>query len=70
MTRDELTTLVREIVADRLRHRAAPPALPPTPAATHPSHGIYVSIVNADNACVIEPSATCDHCGYCKSHGH
>jgi hypothetical protein len=21
-------------------------------------------------ACVIEPDVTCNHCGYCRSHGH
>jgi threonine dehydrogenase-like Zn-dependent dehydrogenase len=26
--------------------------------------------VNPGDACVIEPSVPCDHCGYCKSHGH
>jgi threonine dehydrogenase-like Zn-dependent dehydrogenase len=29
-----------------------------------------VTIVNGDDACVIEPGVACDHCGYCKSHGH
>lgn len=47
---------------------AAPPG-PPT-WRQHPSHHIYLTVVNATDACVIEPSVTCDHCGYCKSHGH
>jgi len=38
--------------------------------AGHSSHALYLTLVNASDACVIEPSATCDHCGYCKSHGH
>jgi hypothetical protein len=36
----------------------------------HASHHLYVSLVNVDGSCVIEPSVNCDHCGYCKSHGH
>ena len=36
----------------------------------HPSHHLYLTVVNTTDACVIEPSVTCDHCGYCKSHGH
>ena len=42
-----------------------------TPAwRQHASHQLYVSLVNVDGACVIEPSVACDHCGYCRSHGH
>ena len=42
-----------------------------TPAwRQHASHQLYVSLVNVDGACVIEPSVPCDHCGYCRSHGH
>ena len=36
----------------------------------HPSHHVYVTVVNTTDACVIEPSVACEHCGYCKSHGH
>jgi hypothetical protein len=37
---------------------------------SHASHAIYMQVVNDTGACVIEPSVPCDHCGYCKSHGH
>jgi hypothetical protein len=36
----------------------------------HASHALYMQLINTDNACVIEPRVQCDHCGYCKSHGH
>ncbi|MEO7190392.1 MAG: hypothetical protein ABI051_05000 [Vicinamibacterales bacterium] len=36
----------------------------------HPSHHVYLTVINTTEACVIEPSVMCDHCGYCKSHGH
>lgn len=38
--------------------------------SVHPSHHRYLSLSAPDSACVIEPSVACDHCGYCKSHGH
>lgn len=52
---------------------AAPPMVPASPAAPwqqHASHQLYISLVNTSGECVIEPSQPCDHCGYCKSHGH
>ena len=42
----------------------------PRPGIVHPSHAIYLTVVNTSDACVIEPAVPCDHCGYCKSHGH
>ena len=41
-----------------------------TPDAPIPSHAIYLTVVNIGDACVIEPAVPCNHCGYCKSHGH
>jgi hypothetical protein len=38
--------------------------------SVHPSHHRYLSLSAPDGACVIEPAVGCDHCGYCKSHGH
>lgn len=74
----ELRALVRDAVARHLGRRpSAEAALPrpsPGPATppwhAHASHAIYLTVVNADDACVIEPSVPCEHCGYCKSHGH
>ncbi len=34
------------------------------------SHTLYAGLVNVGDACVIEPAVSCDHCGYCKSHGY
>jgi hypothetical protein len=82
MTDAELRAIVRQAVTRHLgRAGDQGPVVPPAPpGAHHPqaagpwqqhaSHHLYVSLVNSDNACVIEPSVTCDHCGYCKSHGH
>ncbi|HWB29700.1 MAG TPA: hypothetical protein VG736_04290 [Vicinamibacterales bacterium] len=82
MTDAELRALVRDAVARHLAGRAA--AAPPAPSLVHdalpapaqaawtqhPSHYTYVTVVNTTDACVIEPGVSCDHCGYCKSHGH
>ena len=34
------------------------------------SHFVYVALTNASTQCVIEPDVPCNHCNYCKSHGH
>jgi hypothetical protein len=75
MTSDELRALVQQIVAAKLRDRSGPAAravssAPAGAGTTHPSHAVYVSVVNADDACVIEPAVPCNHCNYCRSHGH
>jgi hypothetical protein len=49
---------------------AGHPAHPAGPWQQHASHHLYLSLINVDGSCVIEPSVPCDHCGYCKSHGH
>jgi hypothetical protein len=80
VTDAELRALVRDAVRRRLG-QALPAEVParaqrvvPLGAgsafAEHPSHLQYLALVNATDACVIEPSVSCDHCGYCKSHGH
>jgi hypothetical protein len=79
VTDDELRRLVREAVARQLgKAPAAPvPVLPETgqmPVRSgswsgHASHYQYV-ILNPTDSCVIEPGVGCNHCGYCKSHGH
>jgi hypothetical protein len=76
MNESELRALVRDAVA---RHMGrGQPERPPAPVASqparaagpHPSHAVYISLVNTTDACVIEPSVPCEHCDYCKSHGH
>ena len=76
MNDQELRALVREAVARHLNRGASAAPLPAAPfegrviAGPHPSHAMYLTIVNSDDSCVIEPSVRCNHCGYCKSHGH
>ena len=75
----ELRALVRDAVRRHLGGRAAPsapasasftPVPTEAPWSHHPSHGQYLTVINVGDQCVIEPEVTCNHCGYCKSHGH
>jgi hypothetical protein len=76
MNDDELRARIQDALTRRLgaglsgASTAAPRPAPIVSVRDHPSHATYVTIVNGDDACVIEPGVTCDHCGYCKSHGH
>jgi hypothetical protein len=78
MTDDQLRALVRDAVARHLgltpsgEAAHAPAAVPPR---MHPSHYRYVALQRgsegeAAGPCIIEPAVTCNHCGYCQSHGH
>jgi hypothetical protein len=79
MNEQDLRALIRQAVSSALASRGMAGACAPHGEATspppraldaHPSHALYVSVVNAGEACVIEPGVSCNHCGYCKSHGH
>ena len=41
----------------------------PVSFLSHASHYRY-NVPKSGDACVIEPGVTCNHCGYCESHGH
>jgi hypothetical protein len=76
MTDDQLRALVRDAVARHLglQPGAEAPSAPVNPRM-HPSHYRYVSLQRgtegeAAGPCIIEPGVTCNHCGYCQSHGH
>ena len=47
------------------------PFVPETVAfGDHASHALYRQLINTSSTCFIEEHVSCDHCGYCKSHGH
>jgi len=73
MTEQELRALVRETIA-AVRPAAASqaPGQPGRRPDPHASHFIYPLSAGADTdgPCIIEPAVTCNHCGYCKSHGY
>jgi hypothetical protein len=70
MNEEALREMVREAVARRL---AVPAAGTDDTArvhlAAHMSHQRY-GLPDSGGACLIEPAVTCNHCGYCQSHGH
>jgi hypothetical protein len=84
MTEQELRQLVRSVIAGQQSIQApsatvswrSASAGPPDPTVIplpivrdHASHAQFVIPAPGD-ACVIEPSVVCNHCGYCKSYGH
>ncbi len=74
MNEDQLRTLVRRIVADRMAG-GGPAARRPTPFAlpeAHASHGMLrmAPSVEKGQPCVIEPHVACGLCGFCQSLGH
>ena len=72
MTDQELRALVRDAVQRHLSGATRTTGATSTTGLTgfsHPSHAIYLSVVNTTDACVIEPAVPCNHCNYCKSHG-
>jgi hypothetical protein len=79
MTDDELRALVRDAVQRHIGGRlSSPPSLAPPASISSDdsgwrhdaSHAQYLTVINVGDACVIEPGVECNHCGYCKSHGH
>ena len=74
MNEEELRALVRQAVARHLAPDTAEPAAEgfrasPLPFLTHSSHYRY-TLPDSGGPCLIEPAVTCNHCGYCQSHGH
>ncbi len=71
MNESELRALVREAIArQRPGDSGTAGTTGTTGTETHPSHTQYITLINIGDACLIEPSVECTHCGYCKSHGH
>ncbi len=75
MNDNELRALVRESIAKQLgepapagvRHTGSHPVM--VDPRLHASHALY-EIARDEGPCIIEPSVPCNHCNYCKSHGH
>jgi hypothetical protein len=73
MNEDALRALIRQAVARQLAPEAAgstrPAGADPLSFVAHASHFRY-ALPGSGEACLIEPAVTCNHCGYCQSHGH
>ena len=74
MNEDALRALIRDSIARHLGGVQEPDREPvqqvPVSFLAHASHYRYGGLVKPGDACVIEPGVTCNHCGYCESHGH
>ena len=78
MNDDELRSLIRVAIQKHMSSASAPEVrLKPDAtgvvevSAQSISFGQYRIERNAgDTECIIEPSVQCNHCGYCKCHGH
>lgn len=74
MNEQELRQMIRESIARRAAQ--SPPAhlpagFPPAPIASHASFvKLQLARPAGEDWCLIEPSVTCNHCGYCLSYGH
>ena len=72
MNEEALRLIVRETLAKRLSSgdhggASAHPGVPGL--SSHSSHFRY-ALPGSGEACLIEPTVQCNHCGYCQSHGH
>lgn len=72
MTEQELRALVREAIAAQMRRIPSDRVekVPATFLGGHASHAQFDVGPGPDGSCIIEPSVTCSHCGYCRSYGH
>ena len=71
MNEDALRAIIRDTIArvaarDSGATSETPQLLHMTP---HPSAYQY-ALPPSDGPCIIEPGVTCNHCGYCQTHGH
>ena len=71
MNEEMLRTMIRESLARRLGGALESPAALSLPVnfPRHSSHDRYL-LPESGGPCLIEPAVTCNHCGYCQSHGH
>jgi hypothetical protein len=73
MDEEAIRSIVRQTIARQLPYSADEPLqaapAPRLPLASHASHFRY-ALPGSGEACLIEPTVQCNHCGYCQSHGH
>lgn len=75
MNEDELRMLIRTAIQKHMggdasaRPEPAPPSTAELPSSI--SFGQYrIERSSGDTMCLIEPAVQCNHCGFCKCHGH
>jgi hypothetical protein len=70
-----LRAVIRDAVSRHLsggRGDSGPSGTPGTFGTLHSSHARFNLLSGGDieGPCLIEPAVSCNHCGYCLSHGH
>jgi hypothetical protein len=79
MNDDELRGLIRAAIRKHMGAEAVGPKpdaaglreLPPQPPPLAISFAQYqLHRADGDTMCIIEPAVQCNHCGFCKCHGH
>ncbi|HEX6161787.1 MAG TPA: hypothetical protein VFZ31_00375 [Vicinamibacterales bacterium] len=77
MTDDELRGLIRAAIQKHMgAGGAGPEPAPPKLAVFQASEGgisfgqYRLERAAGDTSCLIEPAVQCNHCGFCKCHGH
>jgi hypothetical protein len=76
MTDDELRQLIRAAIQKHAPQASAEGRVPTKLATTQASEvglsfGQYhLERAADDTSCLIEPAVQCNHCGFCKCHGH
>jgi hypothetical protein len=71
---EELRALIRHAIQ---RHLGEGVRSTPSPKSQDPSPNVSISFgqyhlerAADDTMCLIEPAVRCNHCGFCKCHGH
>jgi len=77
MNDEELRLLIRDAIS---RHMSASAPAPESPrelrrdaVGSHASLSFaqyHLLRADGDTSCIIEPAVQCNHCGFCKCHGH
>lgn len=73
MNDDELRLLIRAAIQRHMGGAADAPATPiPAFVPTVPISFAQYRLERSkdDTMCLIEPAVQCNHCGFCKCHGH
>jgi hypothetical protein len=77
MNDDELRSLIRAAIQKHVRDEPAgtirlePDATSVVAVPVSISFGQYqLERAAGDTSCLIEPAVQCNHCGFCKCHGH
>ena len=74
MNEEELRALIRHAIQSHLGEgMSSTPSLKsqvPSPQVSMSFGQYQLDRANDDTMCLIEPAVRCNHCGFCKCHGH